>query len=135
MIKQGRNDKCNCNSGLKYKNCCLFTRLSTIYNTSQPQSSDTIQNCLSVLQLKFNKHIFIDITDNLNNDTYITYQTKNFTSNIVMIAEKTINNIIVFAPRIETDQSDIMLLYHGGYKTFHKENLQEILESLENFIK
>ena len=34
MKKQGRNEKCNCNSGKKYKHCCLISNEFEIVNDS-----------------------------------------------------------------------------------------------------
>lgn len=135
MPKIKPNDICSCMSGMKYKKCCAKNIKPTKYETGQLVSTETIKNCIDYLQLKFPNNIFIDITDDLTDETYKEYQIKNYNNNIIMIAEKNNNNNLVFSSRIDKDNSNIMLMHRGAYRTFNNIDLEYIVESLKSFIK
>ena len=99
MLKLGRNDKCHCGSGKKFKKCCDPTGKETKFTLGHENSSKRILDLVEVLQKKFVNYRFIDITDDLNENNYREYQLKNYNTNIVMIAEKKLKNILVFIER------------------------------------
>ena len=139
MPKPKPNDKCICTSGLKYKKCCSIKNQQnhelTKYETGQSDSTEIIVNLINYLQSKFIYHRFIDITSDLSEDTYKMYQIKNFNTNTVMIAEKNKNNNLVFLTRIDNDNSNIMLMHKGAYRTFNNNDIEYIVDSLKTFIK
>lgn len=136
MPKLKPNDKCSCLSGLKYKKCCYIQNYEiNKYITGQLESTEMIVNIIDYLQLKFKNHRFIDITSDLNEDTYKEYQVKNYNTNTVMVAEKNKNNNLVFLTRIDNDNSNIMLMHKGGYRTFNNNDIEYIVDSLKTFIK
>ena len=102
----------------------------------------SICHCLGVnsilfdfLKLQFVNNHFIDITDDLNDDTYKEYQIKNFNTNTVMIAERNQNNSLVFLTRVDNDNSNIMLMHKGAYRTFNNNDIEKVIYSLKSFIK
>ncbi len=127
--KIGRNDICPCGSGKKYKKCCLSfkTEKETKYTLGQTVSSEKCRNVLKYLNEveKYEQYRFIDITDDLSLETYREYQTKNYYNNIVMIAEKTQNNVGVFVERDKDEFSgnDMILMYAGSYRIINSENI------------
>lgn len=123
--KIGRNDKCLCGSGKKYKSCCIDKMLPSKYNMGQSVSSDLMTNALTKFMNKYNNHVFIDITDDLSSETYRDYQIKNMTTNVVMLAEKTDANKEVFETRNGTGMIHFILMYHGSYRLFSANSLQE----------
>ena len=129
------NDKCSCSSGLKYKKCCGAKVVLTKYETGQSVSSVIIKNLIDFLKLQFVNNHFIDITDDLNDDTYKEYQIKNFNTNTVMIAERNQNNSLVFLTRVDNDNSNIMLMHKGAYRTFNNNDIEKVIYSLKSFIK
>jgi hypothetical protein len=136
MPKLKPNDKCSCLSGLKYKKCCYIQNYEiNKYITGQSESTEMIVNIIDYLQSKFKNHRFIDITSDLNEDTYKEYQVKNYNTNTVMVAEKNKNNNLVFLTRIDNDNSNIMLMHKGGYRTFNNNDIEYIVDSLKTFIK
>lgn len=130
MLKLGRNDKCNCGSGIKFKNCCNLIVKENKFMQGQITSSDKISNIIKLLQQKFSNYIFIDITDNLNETNYREYQLKNYNTNIIMVAEKKVHNNLVFIEREESPRTDIIIMHKGAYRSFIYENFDRILDSL-----
>ena len=135
MIKQGRNDMCNCGSNKKFKKCCIYLTRETKYTMDQPVSSSRIVDMIEILQERFPKYRFIDITDDLNENNYKEYQLKNYNTNIVMVAEKKLTNSLVFIEREESTSTDIIILYKGSYRSFIHGNLSRVIESLGTMIK
>ena len=135
MPKLGRNDKCNCGSGKKFKKCCDNIEKENKFTLGQDKSSLKIINIIEVLQKQFSNYRIIDITDDLNENNYREYQLKNYNTNIIMVAEKTLKNSLVFIEREETVLTDIIVMYNGSYRSFIYENLGKILESLNTMIK
>lgn len=135
MTKQGRNDMCNCGSNKKYKRCCLLLTQETKYTTGQNVSSQRIIDMVDILQSRFPNCRFIDITDDLNEENYREYQTKNYYTNIVMVAEKTLPNSLVFVEREESMSTDIIIMHKGSYRSFIYENLERVVDSLATMIK
>ena len=135
MPKLGRNDKCDCDSGKKYKKCCEQKIKETKYTTGQNNSSPKIHDVILTLQNKFINYRVIDITDDLSYDNYKEYQLTNYNTNIVMVAEKQLNNNIVFIEREENALTDILIMYRGSYRSFQYTNLHIILDSLHTMIK
>ena len=135
MTKQGRNDICNCGSNKKYKKCCLLLTRETKYTTGQDVSSQRIIDMVEVLQKKFVNCRFINITDDLNEENYREYQIKNYNTNIVMVAEKTLPNSLVFVEREESTSTDIIIMHRGSYRSFIYENLERVIDSLATMIK
>ena len=135
MPKIKPNEQCLCGSGLKYKKCCIKeNNIITKYSTGQLNSSEIITTCINILNNRYKNSLFINVTDDLTEDTYKEYQLKNWNNNIVMIAEKTENNKNVFATRINEENSDIIIFHKGSFRTFYYKNIERILESIKNLI-
>jgi hypothetical protein len=116
--KIGRNDKCLCGSGKKYKACCIEKMMPSKYNMGQSVSSDAMMMALTKFMDKFKDRVFIDISDDLSAATYRDYQVKNMTTNVVMLAEKKQSNEDVFESRCGNSPADVILMYHGSYRLF-----------------
>ena len=134
MNKVKPNDKCPCMSGLKYKKCCFLQKKENKYDMGQKESSEKILSCIKFLQEKFPINRFIDISDDLNDDTYKDYQLKNYNSNTVMIAEKKDCNNLVFLTRVDNNKSDIMVMHRGSYRTFNYKDLEYIADSIKSIM-
>jgi len=138
--KIGRNDKCPCNSTKKYKNCCLIkdekTKANELrkYVEGQSISSDNVQICLEYLQEEYTDHKVIDITDDLTSANYRTYQIKNYTSKVIMVAEKTTNSTDVFTSRGSSD-NDMIVMYRGSYRVFTFTDIEKVTESIDTMIQ
>jgi len=141
------NDKCHCGSNIKYKKCCMNISINnqhvqhtqnvqnmqnsqnnqinehTKWTITQSVNSIKITQVINILQPEFENICIIDITDNLNDTTYETYQKKNYYTNIMMIAERTNENNDVFEKRSNSELSNIIVMYHGAYRTFSLNNL------------
>lgn len=134
--KIGVNDKCPCLSGKKYKKCCMNNdqNNSNKYYFGQSDSSEIIQDCMDIFKSHYPKYNMINITDDLTPETYVNYQKRNYYNKIIMFAERTENNENVFEPRSDSSESDIIIMYHGHYRTFKYEDFDNLLSSLKNMI-
>lgn len=129
-MKQKRNDQCLCGSGKKFKHCCVnFDALKT-----NETSTEKIAECMEIFAKNHPKHKVIDITDALNLETYNKFQIMHYSSPVIMFAERTDNNEAVFATRSQNSDSNIMMLYHGNYRTFDFDAMGDYLTSLDNVI-
>jgi hypothetical protein len=132
MGKLGRNDICNCGSGKKYKKCCELIKINP-YIIGEKEISDKLKPIIEYLQ-KLNPNLnYINITNHLTVQSYREYQLKNMNTNIVMIAEKTQENQIVFFDKEESSDTDILLMYHGGYRSIHSSKYG--MYNLSTFLK
>jgi hypothetical protein len=125
--KIGRNDKCACGSGKKYKKCCETLMRETKYTLGQSISSEKCNEVLNYFHSnsKYTEYRFIDITDDLTPESYREYQIKNYNNNIVMIAERKENNMGVFLERDkdEWQTNDIILMCRGSYRLVNSETI------------
>lgn len=126
MPKIGRNDVCPCNSGKKYKNCCI----NVTDNMIDEISSDRMKDLINTLEQRYNKYCFIDVTNKLNGNNYRTLQVKYYNTNIVMVAEKNVSNSSAFLCREPVDGSDIIVMHKGAYRTFYYNQLSRVIDSL-----
>lgn len=106
----------------------------TKYSIGQEKSSDIIKNIMLKLQLKYLSYRIIDVTNVLTPTTYVEYQKANYFTNIIMVAEKTNSNSSVFTPRSNTENSNIIVMYHGAYRTFNNDMFNMIADSLSEMI-
>ena len=129
--------KCPCGkNGKTYQQCCLakVEEEQKKYKVGQENSSENVQLCLDYLKEEYDDHEVIDITNNLSNTTYKSYQIANYESNIIMVAERTDKNKAVFESRGGLD-NDIIIMYRGSYRVFQSDDLYQVTESLEHMIK
>jgi hypothetical protein len=143
MPKIHRNDPCTCGSEKKYKSCCLELDLmkKQKYEYGQQTHSDRVTSLMerfaeSIQQAPFitTPKKIIDITDDLDENTYRDYQVKNYTNNTIMIAEKTAKSERVFLTRVDSATNDIIIMYKGSYRTFEYSRFPLLLNNLLNYI-
>ena len=138
--KVGRNTRCPCNSGKKYKQCCLLKEMiqkskeDDKYKEGQSDSSENVLICTEYLRDEYANHKVIDITNDLNGENYKTYQTKNYTEKIIMVAEKTEQNKDVFTTRGQMD-NDMIIMYRGSYRTFRLNDMDKVTDSIDKMIQ
>lgn len=138
--KIGRNDKCSCNSGKKYKQCCLSKEIQLKkkeeekYNEGQPTSTEHVSLVMEFLRDEYKDHKVIDITNYLNSETYKPYQIKHYTNKVIMVAEKCDTNKDAFDGRGQID-NDMMIMYRGSYRTFRKNELGQVFENIDKMIQ
>lgn len=139
MIKLGRNDKCFCNSGKKYKVCCLQLIESQKknenikYSEGHELSSEKIKILYNKLSVIFTDHKIIDITNLLNDQTYKTFQTVNYVKKTLMIAQKNDSNNDIFTSRGPSNV-DLIVMYRGAYQCFEGINTDLALENITKMV-
>ena len=142
MQKIARKAKCPCGSNKMYKKCCLLQQQilkaeeDVKYTKGQEISSENMKICLEYLSEEYESinHSVIDITDFLTNDNYKTFQIKNYTNKIIMVAEKNDKNKDVFIGRGQQD-NDMIIMYRGSYRTFRLNDMELITDSIDKMIK
>ena len=149
MVKIGRNDLCHCNSGRKYKKCCenqnmnkkntktkIETKIETkIYSTGQLVSSEIINDFREVLHEDYLDHIIIDITDDISLDNYREYQVQNYSSNVIMLAEKKEGkNDRFFIAKSGKLDDNMIIMYRGSYRIFNQNDFLQVYESIQKMI-
>jgi hypothetical protein len=119
----------------KYNERTSSTTKETKYTTGQANSSDMIKDVMKLIQEKRPAHRIIDVTNILNPDTYVEYQKANYFTNIAMVAERIESNEKVFAPRSNSEKSNVMVMYQGSYRTFNYDLANLVLDSVVEIIK
>ena len=138
--KVGRNDKCPCTSGKKYKSCCLSKveqkkrEELDQYENGHPDSSDGIKICTEYFREEYEDHKTIDISNYLTADNYRNFQVANYTNKTIMLAEKNSSNKEVFASRGSAD-NDLIIMYRGSYRTCQMDKLDSYVESIDTMIQ
>jgi uncharacterized protein YecA (UPF0149 family) len=135
MTKVNRNDKCLCNSGKKYKVCCLEKDRKLIQDQKEEKanyvSSNKISEVKEVLENNFKNFKILDVTNTLDHRNYKEHQIKNFNKNIIMIMEETNNNKLVFEKRRVEPNDDILLLYNGNYRLLKSSMIYNYIDNLK----
>lgn len=130
-----KNRLCECGSKIKFKHCCMKRKIPIEYKTGQLDSSDKVAQCIVKLKTEYLNYKIIDITDKLTDDSYKLFQIANYNDSTIMIAEKTPTNSSVFSTRVDSTLSDIMVMYHGSFRTFPFEYLDRVFNSVCAMIK
>ncbi len=135
MIKLGRNDLCHCNSGKKYKKCCLDIDDEIKKEENRYSPSDTMHLTMEHLQRHFPNITFVNISDILNTQSYRTLQLNHMKDNVCQVAERIKKNERVFKDRDpEVNEYDLILLYRGAYRILHGgDNILQYTISLNSF--
>lgn len=151
MGKFKPNEPCPCKSGKKYKVCCkgkdttIDSNGNTVklcghsYESVAIENTDTcpeVREIMNDLQMRYPAAKLVDVTKLITSEkAYRALQLRRISSNWIMVAERTIENETVFKSRIaETDAEDtnIMVLYHGHFRTFAEEDYMQIVASLNS---
>lgn len=140
MTKVGRNEKCPCSSGKKYKICCLEkdTQKKTeelyMLQNGQPDSTDDTKICMEYLSEEYSDHKVIDISNLLTLDTYRKFQVANYSNKTLMVAQKNESNHEVFVTRGDSS-CDMMIMYRGSYRSFRLDDLVQAAESVDKMVQ
>lgn len=133
--KIGRNDKCHCNSGKKYKKCCLQKdedgrkEVLDLLEHGHEISSDKIQIVHDELSNRYPNHRVIDVTNILNKESYRDIQTFNYYRNTITLAERNEESEEVFSSR-GPENVNMMVLYKGAYQCFEDINFQPAIDKI-----
>jgi hypothetical protein len=135
--KVGRNDKCLCGSDLKFKKCCESKQSSNNkFKICEGTNSvsDSLLYCIEKLKLNFPEHTVLNVSNGLNKSTYTPYQMANMKEKNILIAERNDQNMLVFTTRTDSLDNNIMIMYHGHYRTFPGKSFDSVFESATNMI-
>ena len=135
MVRIGRNEKCHFNSDKKYKKCCekkVFQNEK--YFKGQSESS---LNILEIKQLILEDNTsfnVIDITNDISIDNYKTYQIKNYSTNVIMLAERTEKNTDFFSLKEGKMGDNFIIMYRGSYRIFNNNDFLLVYDSIQKMI-
>lgn len=124
MVKIGRNEKCPCGSGKKYKKCCVAKdfierqnyREKVIYGDEFV--SKYTENTAKALITKYPDHQVIDVSKVLSNEqNYRDVQMQHYLAKTIMVVERNEINDELFESRCP-DHINHMVLYRGAYQCF-----------------
>ena len=124
MTKCGRNDPCPCDSGKKYKKCCIGKDIQVqdrrreriIYGDEFV--SETLKGFAAHFKKEFPKHEVIDVSRIVTQDTYKPLQLQHFKKRVIMLVERLPENGEVFSERVPIESVKYMVLYKGAYQCF-----------------
>ena len=135
--KIGRNDKCDCGSEKKYKQCCLNNRADKLQQERQERielykrgyridatSPQRLKKLYDYIMDESDYVLFaievVDMTPLLTPETYRQIQTVNYTARTLMLAERCEASDIVFEKRSsDGEYCNLMVMFRGAYVIFH----------------
>jgi hypothetical protein len=131
--KIGRNDRCYCGSGRKYKVCC-----DSVDEKKKDDEYEKMNNghdfcCENLKVIKecfanvYTDHKIIDITNLLNESNYKQYQLRNYNTKTIMLAKKNPSSKKVFEER---GNKEIMIMYRGAYRAVDMDDFDKSIESI-----
>ena len=120
MTKIGRNDSCPCDSGKKYKKCCLGKdiqhkakrRERIIYGDEV--SSKLLGKVVDTLKATYTDHECIDVSGVLEESSYRPLQVQHYKAKMIMVAERSESSESVFEERC-APEFNVMVMYRGAY--------------------
>lgn len=139
MKKIGRNEKCLCGSGKKFKICCLNNierekaRQIDLYDNGCEIESEELKDVMELLKEEYADHKIINLSNVLIEDNYKIIQTRHYYANVIMIAKRNKENESVFLKRAPGKQN-IMVLYRGAYQCFDHEDILVAMEKVLEMI-
>ena len=126
--------------GKKYKKCCekidMQKKLndSEKYSKGQSESSEILSDIKLLILEDYEDHNIIDITDDISIDNYKTYQIRNYSTKVIMLAERTENNSDFFIMKAGRADDDFIVMYRGSYRIFNRNNFLSAYESIQKMI-
>lgn len=142
MIKLGRNDKCHCKSGKKYKVCCMNkddieknerkALLQKQYNDGHEITEET-SDMYNYFTKEYPSFKVIDISNVLTSSSYRTIQTIHYNSNTIMLASRNEENDEVFASRGDMS-TDLIVLFRGAHQVFSRYSFEKMKNQLSKMI-
>jgi len=136
LPKIGRNESCRCGSERKYKFCCLAKesestepKLDFFTLNQMAESSPHMTLYRESLLSRYPDHSAIDISDNMTPANSNTYQIRNAGRRIVMLAERSASNQLVFDKKQGSD-SDAIVMYRGYYCFINYRNFRQSLRDI-----
>ena len=98
--------------------------------TNEHSSEDMIV-CMDSFKEEYPDYIVIDITDRLTSEgMYKSAQIANYKSKTIMVAEKNEETAEVFETRVNSETSNMIVMYNGSFRTFEFALLENTFDSL-----
>lgn len=130
--KQGRNERCACGSGKKYKQCCgNIAAIESHYRNANTIHTPSINILKYHLGIAFPKHTVKDLTELINLDTYVQYQKANFSKDVILVCERTAHSESLFLSRIQDPEANIMLFHQGKYLSFQSKDVADAVAQIK----
>jgi hypothetical protein len=104
------------------------------YVNGHELSSDNVKMVYDYLTEEYPDHKVIDVTNILTEESYKPLQMKNYTANIIMVAERNESNEAVFSTRAP-EAVNLMVLYRGAYQCFRDINFDSAKSKINDMIE
>jgi hypothetical protein len=140
--KLGRNEKCHCKSGKKYKQCCLNKddvekaekkeTLTKQYNDGHEITED-VSEMYDHFTEKYPSFKIIDISNVLTSTSYRPIQTIHYEDDTIMLANRTEENDEVFSTRGD-GSTDWMVMFRGAHQVFSRYSFAKMKDALDKMI-
>lgn len=144
MVKLGRNEKCHCSSGKKYKKCCL-AKDEMALRESKTDTQDLYKNGHPVLEETTQMHEYftneypdykvIDVSNVIKGKgSYKTLLTKHYYDHTILLATRNEQNDRIFQERGDR-MSNWMVMFRGAHQVFNKFQFEKMKSQLKTMIK
>ena len=141
-IKLKRNDKCHCNSGKKYKKCCLDNdmirksenKIVIDYINGHEVTPD-VQEMYNYFSEIFPTFKVIDVSNiAVGKGSYRTVQEANYFSETIMLSARNEKNNKLFQDRGDRG-TDLMVMFRGAHQVFSRVMFNSMKDQLNKMIK
>ena len=142
LQKLGRNDKCHCKSGKKYKQCCInkddsekFEKKELLmkqYNDGHEITED-VREMYEYFTERYPTFKVIDVTNVLSTTSYRPIQTLHYEDDTLMLANRTDDNTQVFSSRGD-GSTDLMVMFRGAHQVFNRYTFDKMKGQIDKMI-
>lgn len=126
--KLKRNDKCHCQSGKKYKKCCLVSDQADASREREliqeqmkngHELTEEMQEMFDFFTTEYPTYNVIDITNFLTEKRYKALQLTHMQRDTIMIASRNDDNDSVFEKRGD-GSTDWIVMFRGAHQVFNQ---------------
>jgi hypothetical protein len=141
--KLGRNDKCHCKSGKKYKQCCINkdetdrTEKRELLNKQYKDGHEITEDVTEMYEHfkdAYPKYKIIDVTNILTTSSYKSIATLHFEENTILLASRNESNNDIFAKRGDMS-TDWIVIFRGAHQVFSRYSFEKMKDQLDKMIE
>lgn len=133
---QGRNEKCRCQSGKKYKVCCGNIAQKELILAKHNDSgihTAGMNIVLYYLRQAFPDHVIKDMTDIIHEENYVNVLRYHFPPRFILVMERSPFSETLFAQKTATSANpadNILMMHMGKYLTFSSNHAEQSISQI-----
>lgn len=144
MTKLGRNDKCHCGSGKKYKKCCFLVDQEKKQESAKNMDdlfknghkiTEEVKDMYEYFTTEYPDFKVIDVTNIVvGKGSYKKILTKHYHNNTIMLVARNEKNDRIFKDR-GSSWTNLMVMFKGAHQVFSEHSFKNMKPQLKTMIK